>query len=304
MLLFFKSNKLNSLFFSLVMLLFWFAYSLFSQSNKIDIYTGVTVISIILIGALYHLNLNQFKNIEKQKNVFLFLFCFYQLNTNLFNENLSILTSVFIFLILYKALKNSGTLTTHFGFISSFIIGFITIIDSKSIVYLLLIYTAYLIKIQLSIRYLLTIIVGFLSSIIIYYAILFIYQIELPNIIDLILPKLHNVHFSINTLYNNEITSYLYLILSIISIFIGFSTFKKNSIKERKNTTFILIFILINWIYLFLSKNSGEELHNFQQIIINKSLLIGFILINIKKKWYAEVFFLLIVIVEIINLLV
>lgn len=301
MLLFFKSNKLNSLFFSLIMLVTWLIYSFVTNFEKINSYTFVTIICILLLGAIFHLNLDEFKNIEKQKNIFLFLFCFYQFNTNLFNQDLSILTSLFVFITVLVGLKNSGTLSTHFAFISSFVIGILTLLDTNAIIYLLLIYSAYLIKSQFSIRFILIIIIGFFTPIILYFSLLYFYQIELPNLQDLILPKFSRQVFNIETLYNNKLTSYFYIILSLFSISLGLKTFKKNSVKERKNMTFILIFMLLNSLYLIFSKYSSIPLHNYEVVIINKSLLVGFILINIQKKWYGELFFLLIITVEIIN---
>ena len=150
MLLFFKTNKLNSLFLSLLMLITWFIYSLATNFEKINSYSFFSILSILAIGAVFHLNLDEFKNIEKQKNIFLFLFCFYQFNINLFDQDLSTLTSLAVFIMVLIGLKNSGTLSTHYAFICSFIIGFLTIHDPIAIIYLILIYSAYLIKAQFS----------------------------------------------------------------------------------------------------------------------------------------------------------
>ena len=132
---------------------------------------------------------------------------------------------------------------------------------------------------------------------------LYIYKIETPILSELILPNLKSTTFNIETIYDNKLTSYFYVFLSVISIFLGVKTFKKNSVKERKNMTFILVFMILNGLYLLISKNSILPIQNYEVVIINKSLLIGYILINIKNKWYSELFFLLIIVIEIINFL-
>lgn len=304
MLLFFKSNKLTSLFFSIMVLIIWLAYSIISNLNIVNLNTIVNLFTIIGIGALYHLNLNAFKNIEKQKNIFLFLFCIFQLNTTLFTQELSNLTCLFTLVILLIALKSSGILSTHFAFISSFIIGFLTLLDPKSIIYISLVYTAYIIKTQFSFRYIIIIIIGFTTPFFFYYSLAYFNQQELPNLTALMLPELSFKNFSLKTIYSNDITTFFYLSISIVSIFLGFKNFNKNNVKERKNMTYILVFILVNIFYILIGKNSTIIFDSFQTLIINKSLLTGYLLINIKNKWYSELFFILIITIEVLNLFI
>ncbi len=301
MLLFFKSNKLNSLFITLMMLITWFIYSFATNFENINSQTFIIVLTIILIGAVFHLNLDEFKNIEKQKNIFLFLFCFYQFNTSLFTQNLTVLTSLSVFIIVLIGLKNTGSLSTHYAFISSFVIGIVTINDPVAIIYLILIYSSFLIKSQFSLRFVITIIIGFFTPIILYYFLLYFNQNKLPNLNELIIPKIITDNFNIETIYDNKLTSYFYILLSFSSVILGLKRFKQNSVKERKNMTYILIFILLNSLYLLIEKTSNGLIKNYEVVIINKALLIGFILINIKKKWYGELLFLSIITIEIIN---
>ncbi|MDP4267111.1 MAG: DUF6427 family protein [Bacteroidota bacterium] len=259
--------------------------------------SGIAVISLILIESLLLNSLvYNAQLIKKDTYVPALIYIVLMCSTN---EMMVFNPVLFSNLFLIIALKGifriyDESLTDKYIFETSFIVAVSSLFYFPSLIFILLIYISFVVYSLYSLRRWMIALIGLITPYLYVFTYYYLFNKLNPFIVGRILPnfrlEVSKIHF------NFSWGAFSVILISIIIL--GYSFFRylgkmnEGVIKVRKFKVVIVWFLLLSLFWFLFAKN---HIMQFSMVVIPSVVFISDLFLSIKKNWFAETLFLLVI---------